>query len=309
MISQGRESESQHAPFSDQSFDSIPVTIIRPSRGWVALKLSELWEYRELLYFLTWREVKVRYKQTALGAAWAIIQPLLTMLIFSLFFGKLAKVPSDRIPYPLFCLAGLVPWTFFFEWTFPIGEQPGFQLKPDFQGLFSAPDLTVIRDIFGRHRFHDLLCAAGRDDGLLPANTDPSLHIPAVVLPACIRYSSGCRSMAFCTQRGVPRRALYDSVPGTVLDDCDPHRVSLEPAQGTMASHIRTEPNGGCCRGVSLGAVRSQHGSRAYDRRFILHCNVDVNWRSILLSANGKNLCGRGVKRGLTCRVGTCGAH
>ncbi len=113
MISQGRESESQHAPFSDQSFDSIPVTIIRPSRGWVALKLSELWEYRELLYFLTWREVKVRYKQTALGAAWAIIQPLLTMLIFSLFFGKLAKVPSDRIPYPLFCLAGLVPWTFF----------------------------------------------------------------------------------------------------------------------------------------------------------------------------------------------------
>lgn len=89
------------------------VTVIAPSRGWVALKLRELWEYRELLYFLTWREVKVRYKQTALGAAWAIIQPLFTMLIFSLFFGKLAKVPSDRIPYPLFCLAGLVPWTFF----------------------------------------------------------------------------------------------------------------------------------------------------------------------------------------------------
>ena len=79
----------------------------------MALKISELWEYRELLYFLTWREVKVRYKQTALGAAWAVIQPLFTMLIFSLFFGKLAKVPSDGIPYPLFCLAGLVPWTFF----------------------------------------------------------------------------------------------------------------------------------------------------------------------------------------------------
>src|SRR5579862_8163836 len=92
---------------------SIPVTVIKPSRGWVALKLGELWEYRELLYFLTWREVKVRYKQTALGAFWAILQPLLTMLVFSLFFGKLAKVPSDRIPYPLFCLAGLVPWNFF----------------------------------------------------------------------------------------------------------------------------------------------------------------------------------------------------
>ena len=93
--------------------DSIPVTRIAPSRGWVALKLGELWAYRELLYFLTWREIKVRYKQTVLGAAWALLQPLLTMLVFSLFLGKLAKVPSDSIPYPLFCLAGLVPWSFF----------------------------------------------------------------------------------------------------------------------------------------------------------------------------------------------------
>ncbi len=80
--------------------------------GWISLKLRELWEYRELLYFLTWRDIKVRYKQTALGAAWAIIQPLFTMVVFSLFFGRLAKVPSDGIPYPLFSLCGLVPWTF-----------------------------------------------------------------------------------------------------------------------------------------------------------------------------------------------------
>ncbi len=88
-------------------------TRIEPSRGWVSLKLAELWEYRELLYFLTWRDIKVRYKQTALGATWAIIQPLLTMAVFSLFFGKLAKMPSDNIPYPIFCYAALVPWTFF----------------------------------------------------------------------------------------------------------------------------------------------------------------------------------------------------
>lgn len=92
---------------------AINVIIIRPSRGWVSLKLRELWEYRELFYFLTWRDIKVRYKQTALGAAWAIIQPLLTMVVFSLFFGKLAKVPSDGIPYPIFSFAALVPWTFF----------------------------------------------------------------------------------------------------------------------------------------------------------------------------------------------------
>ncbi len=91
----------------------LPILRIEPSRGWVSLKLHELWEYRELLYLLTWRDVKVRYKQTVLGAAWAIIQPFFTMVVFSLFFGKLAKVPSDGIPYPIFSYAALVPWMFF----------------------------------------------------------------------------------------------------------------------------------------------------------------------------------------------------
>jgi lipopolysaccharide transport system permease protein len=93
--------------------EDIPVIRIEPSKGWVSLKLRELWKYRELLYFLTWRDVKVRYKQTVLGAAWAIIQPFFTMVVFSVFFGKLAKVPSDGIPYPIFSYTALVPWTFF----------------------------------------------------------------------------------------------------------------------------------------------------------------------------------------------------
>src|SRR5258707_4246711 len=93
--------------------DRINVLRIEPSKGWVPLKLRDLWEYRELVYFLIWRNVKIRYKQTALGGAWAIIQPFMTMLVFSLFFGKLAKVPSDNVPYPIFSFAGLVPWTFF----------------------------------------------------------------------------------------------------------------------------------------------------------------------------------------------------
>lgn len=92
---------------------SVPVVVIKPSRGWVSLRIRDLWEYRELFYFLVWRDVKIKYKQTALGAAWAIIQPLLTMVVFSVFFGRLAKVPSDGIPYPLFAFAALVPWTFF----------------------------------------------------------------------------------------------------------------------------------------------------------------------------------------------------
>jgi lipopolysaccharide transport system permease protein len=92
---------------------ALPTLRIAPSKGWVPLKLRELWEYRELLYFLVWRDVKVRYKQTALGASWAIIQPFMTMVVFSIFFGHLAKVPSDGIPYPIFSFAALVPWTFF----------------------------------------------------------------------------------------------------------------------------------------------------------------------------------------------------
>ena len=91
----------------------VPHIRVEPSKGWVSLRLRELWEYRELLYFLIWRDVKVRYKQTVLGAAWAIIQPFFTMVVFSLFFGKLAKIPSDGIPYPIFSYAALVPWTFF----------------------------------------------------------------------------------------------------------------------------------------------------------------------------------------------------
>ncbi|MGB9181014.1 MAG: ABC transporter permease [Pyrinomonadaceae bacterium] len=92
-----------------------PFIVIEPTRNWVALRLGDLWANRELLYFLTWRDVKVRYKQTALGVAWAIIQPLFTMIIFTLFFGKLAGIEAQTggIPYPIFAYAGLLPWTFF----------------------------------------------------------------------------------------------------------------------------------------------------------------------------------------------------
>ncbi len=89
------------------------VVVIRPSHGWVPLKLRDLWEYRELLYFLVWRDIKVRYKQTVIGGAWAILQPFLTMVVFSIFFGRLAGVPSDGIPYPLFTYAALLPWQLF----------------------------------------------------------------------------------------------------------------------------------------------------------------------------------------------------
>lgn len=95
----------------------IPVhlqrTVIEPPSGWTGLNLGELWAYRELLYFLTWRDVKVRYKQAALGFSWAIIQPVAMMLIFTVVFGNFAQLPSDGVPYPAFALAGLLPWQLF----------------------------------------------------------------------------------------------------------------------------------------------------------------------------------------------------
>ena len=93
--------------------DELPLTVIQRRSGWQILDLRELCRFRELLFFLTWRDVKVRYKQTALGVAWAILQPLLMMAVFTVFFGRLAGLPSGDVPYPLFAFAGLLPWTFF----------------------------------------------------------------------------------------------------------------------------------------------------------------------------------------------------
>jgi lipopolysaccharide transport system permease protein len=99
---------------AERALPRVPIiTRIAPPRGWFDLRLAELWAYRELLYFFIWRDVKVRYKQTVIGVAWVVIQPLLTMGVFTLFFGRLAKLPSDGLPYPVFYFTALVPWTYF----------------------------------------------------------------------------------------------------------------------------------------------------------------------------------------------------
>ncbi len=89
------------------------VYIIEPKKGWIPVDIKEIFRFRELLYFLAWRDIKLRYKQTALGAGWAIIQPLFTMIIFTLFFGRIAKIPSDGVPYPIFSYSGLILWIYF----------------------------------------------------------------------------------------------------------------------------------------------------------------------------------------------------
>lgn len=103
---------AQAAPDVSSYLDHAEI-VIEPTHGWRALNLGELWRYRELVYFLALRDIKVRYRQTAIGIAWAILQPVLAMVIFSVLFGTLARMPSEAVPYPLFAFAGLVPWTYF----------------------------------------------------------------------------------------------------------------------------------------------------------------------------------------------------
>lgn len=111
----GRSMMSQTMDKGQNSVDEVPITIIRPLKGWIPIDLKELWAYRELIYTFASRDIKVRYKQTALGAGWAVIQPLFTMVIFTIIFGGFAKIPSEGIPYPLFSYAALLPWTLFAE--------------------------------------------------------------------------------------------------------------------------------------------------------------------------------------------------
>jgi lipopolysaccharide transport system permease protein len=122
IMVEAASSSSTHSVLDAQAGSSLydpsglpekPLVTGGPDQSWSALNLRDLWDYRELLYFLTWRDIKVRYKQTAMGAAWAIIQPLVTMLLFTLFFSIFVGVPSDGIPYPVFAYAGLLPWVFF----------------------------------------------------------------------------------------------------------------------------------------------------------------------------------------------------
>jgi lipopolysaccharide transport system permease protein len=113
MESKTMEAASIEANGNQPAINKDLIVHIKPTSNWTSLKVGELWRYRELLYFFVWRDLKVRYKQTILGASWAILQPFLTMVVFSIFFGRLANVPSEDLPYPVFAYSALVPWTFF----------------------------------------------------------------------------------------------------------------------------------------------------------------------------------------------------
>ena len=253
-------------------------TVIRPSRGWVAINVREFWAYRELLFFLTWRDIKVRYKQTVLGAAWALLQPILTMVVFSVFFGRLAKMPSDGIPYPLFALAGLIPWQLFSyalsQSSNSVVANKNLVSKVYFPRLI-VPLAAVLSGLVDFAIAFAVLLVMMFYYGFTPGPA--IIAIPfAIVLTVMTALAIG--SVAFGAQRALPRRAVHDSVPDAVLDVRDTDRVSGEPRPGAFSRSLRHQPDGRRRRVFSMGSVRS-------------HWRIDVADRA-LERGHGDGVCG-----------------
>jgi lipopolysaccharide transport system permease protein len=219
-------------------------TIIDPSTGWVPLRLGELVAYRELVYFLVWRDVKVRYKQTALGVAWAVLQPLLAMFVFSLFFGRLAGMASDGLPYPVFNLAGLVPWTFFvFGLTEAANSLVGSRqliTKVYFPRL-AVPLAPVLAGLVDFAIAFVLLLVVMAWYGIVPG-----VGVLAVVPldPARLRDGARRGPLARGAQRAIPRRALRPAVPLAALAVRHADRLSQQPRADAVAHGVRGEPDG-----------------------------------------------------------------
>jgi ABC-type polysaccharide/polyol phosphate export systems, permease component len=274
---------------------AVPVTIIEPSQGWVQLRLRELWDYKELLYFLVWREVKVRYKQTAIGAAWAILQPLLSMLIFSIFFGRLAKIPSDGVPYPLFSLAGLAPWTFFSNGL----SQSALSLVTSSNLVKKVyfPRLIIpISSVLSGVRGSGLDPVPGPSLWALPRGFSDCQHCLAPgVRHARIHDRARSRTLAIGAQRAVSRRPLRRPVPDAVLDVRNADRLSEQPPQRALEDSLCLESDGR--RGGRLSLVASEHWefSRTNGSCFGDGRNHRFDLGSLLLPSDGKNVRGRCV--------------
>ena len=196
----------------------LALSVYEPTHGWASLRLEDLWHYRELLYFLTWRDIKIRYKQTALGVAWVVLQPLITMLIFSVIFGRLAKLPSDGVPYPVFSYAALLPWGLF-----------SGALQRAGTSLVSNANL-ITKVYFPRLVIPVSAVAAGLVDFVISFAVLLGLMLCYKIMPTWMIFTiplfvlsgdiddPGCKSVAFGAQCAVPRCSIHDPLPDPGLD-------------------------------------------------------------------------------------------
>ncbi len=222
----------------------VPVVRIEARRGWLALDLPELWAYRELLYFFVWRDIKVRYKQTVIGAAWAVLQPVLTMIVFSLFFGKLAKIPSQGLPYPIFYYCALLPWMYF-----ATAMQSATNIVVDQQRVitkiyFPRVVLPIAAVLSGLLDFAISFVVFLAHDGLLPHHADARGHLAAGLYAAGGSDGSGRRPVAFGAQCVVSGCALRCAFSGAVLDVCLARGLSKLSGARKMALALRIKSHG-----------------------------------------------------------------
>ena len=277
------------------------LTRIRPSRGWRAIDLREVWQYRELLWFLTLRDIKLRYKQTALGVAWAVMQPLFTMAVFTVFFGKLGKLPSDGKPYALFVLAALLPWQLFAYALTQSSNSLVAEQRLITKVYFPRLIVPVASVLSGLVDFLVALWLDGRDDGrragvrLVHRQADgrgpgyPGLH------PVRGAGGPGRRAVAVGLERPVPRRPLHDPVPDPVLDVPDAGRLPASLVPPAYRLLYGLNPMAGVVEGFRwalLDTDAPDWGMMAVSAGVVAGL---VGRRPVLLPADGTNLCRRGV--------------
>ena len=244
-------------PETGNSLDNpLPTIRIRPPKKWVPVDLHELWAYRELIYSFTLRDIKLRYKQTGLGIAWAVLQPLLTMLIFTIFFGGLAKIPSDGVPYPLFVLAALLPWTLFASGltrsTTSMVTDANIMTKVYFPRMI-IPLASIISPLVDLAVSFVILIIM-----MIYYGFAPTLNIVFLPLFVLLSLATSLGVGLWLSALNVKYRdfQVHCPLPYPDLDVCITGRVCLQPCAGIAACLVRPQPDDRCDRRVPLGAAR-----------------------------------------------------
>ena len=233
----------------------VRTVVIRPSGGMAALHLGDLWTYRELIGFMTWRDVIVRYKQTFLGVAWAILRPFLSMVVFTIFFGNLAKVPSDGIPYPIFTYTALLPWELFSK-ALSDASRSLVQNSNMITKIYFPRMILPLASVPGRRGgFCDRVPGVDRDDALLPHRTHIQHYLPAAVHPTCPGDILWNRVVAFCRQRRISGCKLHSSLPDPDVDVYYTDRLLFKHGPGSVAGDLFPEPDGRSGEWLPLGAA------------------------------------------------------
>ncbi len=274
----------------------LPMIQIRPTKGWAALNLRDLWLYRELIYFLTWRDIKVRYKQAVLGIAWAILQPLLTMVIFSFIFGNLAKLPSDGIPYPLFSYAAVLPWQLFssalHRSSVSLVGNANLLTKIYFPRLiipFSAVMASLVD--FGIA----FLVMIGL---MIYYQVWPTLMMLWIIPLTLLALLTALAVSLWLSALNVLYRDVQHMIPFLTQFwmYASPVAYSAESyPDRNLAHHLWPESNGRGHSGIPLGVIGCPTAGYPVGN---IHCNrvASSGIGFVLFPAHGKDLCGQGVK-------------